>query len=109
MLWEVVTDGGAFTAIEIEGHGFTSDVGAPRLPILRALIEMPQGAVGLVRIEDPVYREISLGTAIDVGLTRTWLTTEAIVHEIPEKDKEPAMPGGGGMGGGMGDMGGMGF
>jgi chaperonin GroEL len=34
------------------------------------------------------------------------LTTEAIVHEIPEKEKEPAMPGGGG---GMGDMGGMGF
>jgi chaperonin GroEL len=34
------------------------------------------------------------------------LTTEAIVHEIPEKEKEPAMPPGGG---GMGDMGGMGF
>jgi len=27
------------------------------------------------------------------------LTTEALVSEIPEDDKKPAMPGGGGMGG----------
>jgi chaperonin GroEL len=27
------------------------------------------------------------------------LTTETIVADIPEKDKAPAMPGGGGMGG----------
>jgi len=27
------------------------------------------------------------------------LTTEALVSEIPEEDKKPAMPGGGGMGG----------
>jgi chaperonin GroEL len=32
------------------------------------------------------------------------LTTEAIITELPEKDKTPAMPGGGG---GMGGMGGM--
>jgi len=31
------------------------------------------------------------------------LTTEALVTEIPEKEKAPAMPGGGGMGG-MGGM-----
>jgi chaperonin GroEL len=31
------------------------------------------------------------------------LTTEALVTEIPEKDKTPPMPGGGGMGG-MGGM-----
>ena len=30
------------------------------------------------------------------------LTTEAMVSELPEDDKAPAMPGGGGMGGGMG-------
>jgi chaperonin GroEL len=32
------------------------------------------------------------------------LTTEAVVTELPEKDKTPPMPGGGG---GMGGMGGM--
>jgi chaperonin GroEL len=33
------------------------------------------------------------------------VTTECLVSEIPEKEKAPAMPsGGGGMGGGMGDM-----
>jgi chaperonin GroEL len=31
------------------------------------------------------------------------LTTEALVTELPEKDKTPPMPGGGGMGG-MGGM-----
>jgi chaperonin GroEL len=38
------------------------------------------------------------------------LTTEALVSEIPEKTKAPAMPPGGDMGGmdGMGGMGGMG-
>ncbi len=32
------------------------------------------------------------------------ITTEALVTEIPEKEKAPSMPHGGGMGGGMGDM-----
>jgi chaperonin GroEL len=32
------------------------------------------------------------------------LTTEALVSEVPEDKKEPAMPHGGGMGGGMGGM-----
>jgi chaperonin GroEL len=32
------------------------------------------------------------------------LTTEAVVTNLPEEDKAPAMPGGGGMGGGMGGM-----
>ncbi len=35
------------------------------------------------------------------------LTTEALVTDIPEKDKEPKMPGGGGGMGGMGGMDGM--
>jgi chaperonin GroEL len=37
------------------------------------------------------------------------LTTEAIITELPEKEKGGGMPGGGGMGGGMGGMGGMDF
>ncbi|NQU96004.1 MAG: chaperonin GroEL [Candidatus Omnitrophica bacterium] len=34
------------------------------------------------------------------------ITTEALISDIPEEDKAPAMPGGGGMPGGMGGMGG---
>jgi chaperonin GroEL len=34
------------------------------------------------------------------------LTTEALICDIPEEEKAPAMPAGGGMGGGMGGMGG---
>jgi chaperonin GroEL len=34
------------------------------------------------------------------------LTTEALIAEIPEEEKAPASPHGGGMGGGMGGMGG---
>ena len=36
------------------------------------------------------------------------LTTEALISDIPEDDKAPAMPAGGGMGGMGGGMGGMG-
>jgi len=55
-------------------------------------------------IIDPtkVTRVALLNAASIAGLL---VTTECLVSEIPEKEKTPSMPaGGGGMGGGMGDM-----
>jgi len=44
----------------------------------------------------------ALQNAVSVGMMV--LTTEALITDIPEEKKAPAMPGGmGGMGGGMGE------
>lgn len=39
-----------------------------------------------------------------ISIAGMFLTTEALIVDIPKKDETPAMPGGGGMGG-MGGMG----
>jgi len=37
----VSTDNGFFTSINLPGHGFSSNIGKPRLPIIRKMIEIP--------------------------------------------------------------------
>jgi chaperonin GroEL len=74
------------------------------------------GAFGF-NAESEIYEDlISAGIIDPTKVTRVALqnaasiagllaTTECLVSEIPEQEKAPAMPsGGGGMGGGMGDM-----
>jgi len=60
----VPTTQGNFTSIEVPGHGFTDAVGSPRLPVLRSLLEVPQGATWTVTIEDPIFREIPVAAPI---------------------------------------------
>ncbi len=42
--FDVNTKEGVFTEITAEGYGFTWAEGAPKLPVMRRLIEIPQGA-----------------------------------------------------------------
>lgn len=60
----VVTDTGTFTAIEVPDFGFEGRVGAPQLPVLRNLIEVPLGASWTMTIADAVYREIPLSAPV---------------------------------------------
>jgi len=60
----VTTAGGPFTAVEAPEHGFTSEIGAPRLPVLRGLVEIPVGASWDTALEDAVYREEPVGAPI---------------------------------------------
>lgn len=60
----VTTERGAFAAVEMEEEGFTSVIGAPRLPILRRLIDLPLGAECIVRVEDPIFREVVLDAPV---------------------------------------------
>ncbi len=60
----VQTPAGAFTAIEIPDHGFSEVIGSPRLPVLRSLIEVPQGADWTVEVENATYREIPLASPL---------------------------------------------
>jgi hypothetical protein len=62
---ETVTESGrTFTSVEVPDYGFTSVIGAPRLPVLRSLVEVPFGAAWTVTIESPVYREIPVSEQI---------------------------------------------
>jgi hypothetical protein len=54
----VPTDHGSFTSVEVPGFGFTNEVGSPRLPALRSMIEVPLGAEWTVTVENPVFREV---------------------------------------------------
>jgi hypothetical protein len=56
----VLTDRGEFTSIEIADAGFTEVLGAPRLPAIRNLIELPLGATFTVSVEDAVWSERSV-------------------------------------------------
>ncbi len=57
---EVTEQGTTWTALEIPEYGFTTRIGAPRLPVLRSLIDIPRGATWSVSIESPVYREMPI-------------------------------------------------
>ncbi|MFH2002387.1 MAG: C25 family cysteine peptidase, partial [Planctomycetota bacterium] len=51
-----------FVAISLknEDYGYTRDVGSPRLPVIRELIEVPYGASCSVELVNPVYQEYRL-------------------------------------------------
>lgn len=61
MVTAVETSEGAFTRIEIPGLGQTGKAGAPLLPALRKLVDVPFGASATVRFEVLERRSISLG------------------------------------------------
>jgi hypothetical protein len=63
-LQPVTTDRGTFTSVEIADQGFTTTIGAPRLPVLRNLIELPLGATWTVSIENEVWTEQSIESPI---------------------------------------------
>jgi len=51
-----------------------------------------------------LWNQIRIALQNAASIAGLMLTTEALVTDIPEKEKT-SMPGGGGMGGGMGDYG----
>lgn len=61
---QIATAGGAFTSIEVPEEGFTQIVGSPRLPVIRSLVEVPQGADWTVTVESPVFSERELATPL---------------------------------------------
>lgn len=58
--FDVNTKEGVFTEITAEGYGFTWAEGAPKLPVMRRLIEIPQGARPEVTIVSYDVAEYSL-------------------------------------------------
>ncbi len=63
-LQPVATERGAFTSLEVADQGFTTAIGAPRLPVLRNLIELPLAATWTISIEDATWTERSIESPI---------------------------------------------
>ncbi len=75
-------------------------------------IELPENVLSALRRSPSEFaREMRLAAAIHwyargvvsqeraASIAGLMLTTEALIHEVPEKEKAPSMPHGGGMGG----------
>ncbi|MCC6160278.1 MAG: hypothetical protein IT350_19660 [Deltaproteobacteria bacterium] len=56
---------GAFAEIELDGSGVTTDIGRPRLPEIRRLIEIPEGASVQIRANARDEVELSLAEISD--------------------------------------------
>lgn len=72
--------GGEWTILEIPGGGIAARVGAPRLPVLRRLVEVPPGARVRVELIPSDERKISLE---ELGLTAKILPVQPPVPKIP--------------------------
>ena len=53
----VSTKEGVFTSLEIPGEGITAQVGMPRLPVVRRLVEIPFGASLAVEVRSAQIQE----------------------------------------------------
>ncbi len=64
--YEVVsTKGGKFSEISFPGYGFNREVGRPKLPVIRELVEIPYGATPSLQIVSSSIKEYRL---TDLGL-----------------------------------------
>ncbi len=77
---DVSTDLGLFTSLSVLGRGYTIEIGAPMLPVVREHIEIPQGATPRLRILNAVYTE---GTLSDFGIDHPIYPVQPPVEKIP--------------------------
>jgi hypothetical protein len=77
---QVATRGGTFESLEIPGEGVTAQVGKPKLPVVRRLVEIPFGATVSVRVSSASVEERSLE---DMALTEPIAPVQAPVPKIP--------------------------
>jgi len=57
-IMEVQTKEGTFDELSIEGWGFSTEVGEPKLPMLRRMISVPLGAEVRLTLNSPQMREL---------------------------------------------------
>ncbi len=57
----VKTEYGLFSKISVEGYGFSMEEGKPQLPVLKRIIEIPEGAVMHLTIPHEKFLEFDLG------------------------------------------------
>ncbi|RJP75580.1 MAG: T9SS C-terminal target domain-containing protein, partial [Candidatus Zixiibacteriota bacterium] len=74
------TPGGAFTVLTLQGEGFTTQTGAPQLPVIRRLVEVPYGAQVALTTGPAVLRRATLA---EFGLTGRVIPLQPSVEKVP--------------------------
>ena len=82
--FEVKTNKGIFTQLQIQDYGYSMIVGDPKLPILKEVIEIPYGATIKIDISNQVYKEFKLS---EFGITYPIIPAQLSV----EKSKDPSL------------------
>jgi hypothetical protein len=75
---DVETKLGPFTELFLEGHGYSNEVGSPKLPVFRRLIEVPVGATFSIVITKQEYKEYECAAA---GITNRIIPAQAPVSK----------------------------
>lgn len=57
----VKTKGGVFTQLSLEGNAFKGEIGEPRLPVMRKLVEVPYGAEVMLKYQVDGIKTVDLG------------------------------------------------
>lgn len=79
--FDVNTKEGVFTEISANGYGFTWEVGAPKLPVMRRLIEIPVGARPEVNV---VSYDVAEYTLSELGIQNKIIPTQPPVAKSEE-------------------------
>jgi hypothetical protein len=69
-----------FTTLSFDGAGTTGEVGRPRLPVLRRLVELPRGAQVEVEVEALEVQRVRLAS---LGVAAPVLPVQAPIEKLP--------------------------
>ncbi len=81
----VITDKGMFTKIELPGYTTGNEIGSPQLPVLRNLIEVPEGATAVVTVRNAKVKTYNLNT---LGYTGKLYPAQPPVSKNDKEKKE---------------------
>ena len=76
--YDIQTEGGVFTAIQIPGTQFNGEIGNPRLPSTNSLFFIPEGAEVVVNVKNYTTTTYSLG---DYGINNKLMPRQAPVSK----------------------------
>jgi len=81
----ISTEGGVFAAVEVPGKGFTTTVGEARLPVIKHMLEIPQGADPEIVVTSTSWESTSLNK---LGLPARVAPVQPSVLKIPGNTEE---------------------
>jgi hypothetical protein len=77
---QLKTKGGDFSLLTVAGHGYSTELGKPRLPVISEWVEIPQGAQATAQVTVLDSKESSLA---DFGLKNPIVPVQPPVPKIP--------------------------
>ncbi len=85
-VFTVKTDDGDFSQLRINGYGYSNNIGEPRLPVMKKLIEVPLDASFDVNITYQSYKEYNLS---DYGVNQPVFPAQPSLSKSDNPDQVP--------------------